>query len=121
MMMMVVVVMIVTGSRFIRRRPLIIVDVVDAVLMMMLLLVIVVSVVVFILQRIDGRFVIANGGELIAHDGHHEESVENGNDSQQNRMQDFGFLRFDVSRNRVQNPRREDQHDAGTRYHTDVN
>ena len=118
MIMMVVVVMIVTDSRFIRRRPLIIV-VVDAVLMMMLL-VIVVSVVVFILQRIDGRFVIANGGELIAHDGHHEESVENGNDSQQNRMQDFGFLRFDVSRNRVQNPRCEDHHDAGTRYHTDV-
>ena len=118
MMMMVIDVMIVTGSRFIRRRPLIVV--VDAVLMMLLLLLIVVSVVVFILQRIDGRFVIANGGELIAHDGHHEESVENGNDSQQNRMQDFGFLGFDVSRNRVQNPRREDHHDAGTRYHTDI-
>ena len=36
--------------------------------------------IVFLLHLINGRFVPADGAELIAHNGEDEEAVENGND-----------------------------------------
>jgi len=39
-----------------------------------------------ILKRIDGRFVVADGRELIAHDGEDEETVENGYDGEKDRV-----------------------------------
>merc|ERR1712168_1687791 len=53
-------------------------------------------VIIFALERVNGRFVAADGAKLIAHDSEDEEAVENGDDGQQDGMKHFGLLRLDV-------------------------
>ena len=73
------------------------------------------SAVLVPLELVDGRLVGANGGELVAHDGDDEEAVEDGDDGEEDGVEDFALLRLGVGGNRIQDPRSEDQHDAGAR------
>lgn len=79
------------------------------------------SLVLGLLKVVYGRLIAAYGAELVAHDCEDEEAVEKGNDCEDDRVKDFGFLGPDVSRDRVENPRSEDDHDARARNHAYVN
>jgi len=72
------------------------------------------------LELVDGRLVAAYGGELVAHDGDDEEAVEDGDNGEEDGVENFALLRLDMGGDRIQDPRREYQHDAGARYQPNV-